>query len=584
MPDEIKDLLELLNRFDCEDKPICEAEIQGTIAALKREKGLKDFPFEFIAELMAFGADEKNTLLGEFKGEAIFTILSCDKITQEIITYWESRLQQSANPVIKARYAALIWDQTKIVTGKSPNYQMAQIAIDSILTMADSNRHSSIVSVRIKLENAMQLSFLINDCKRVEKIRDCIIAYEDKIAKDDMLGTWGFSFDIFWGNKKIVLTDIQWEKIITDLEARLQRVSGSTDPSKKHPFAAEAASRRLALFYQGEKKTKEMKRVLDMSADIFESIGSNASPMLHLSWMQNVHSVYKEFGLDSEAEEITKKIRKIGPDVLLDLKQISSKVEIPKEELNKAIEILTEGGIDKALSKIALYFIPNKNQLEDQLRIMSKLAPISFLFSTSIVDHEGRIVCTVPPLKDDLGSNMIVQISENMSYMGIILNMVLKSVKQKYVDSEQVYIDHLFKSPVFLKKSKPILISGFKEYLSGNHLCAIHLLIPQIECAFRNLLHMAGSSVLKQSRYGGWDLKLLHEILSDPILLDIFNNNGQDAIDYFKALLTDPRGWNLRNSICHGFIDLSIIGPLHSERILHVLLCLAQVKQKKKDS
>ena len=530
---------------------------------------------------MAFGADERGMLLGDYEGDEIFTILSYDKITKEIIDYWEKRLRQSKNPVIKARYASLIWDQAKIVTGEKPNYQFAQNAIDSILELAISNRHSSIVSVILKLENAMYLAILLNDRERIEKTRDCIISYEDKIAKDDMLGTWGFSFDIFWENKKVILDDKQWEKLIKDLEERLQRVSGKLDPSKKHPFAAEAASRRLALFYRGKKNSGDIKRVLDISAENFKTIGESASPMLFLSWMQKMHSVYEEFGLAKEAEEISKSIRQIGPKVLLDLKQISSEYHFPKEKIDQAIDLLIEGGIDNALSKIALYFIPNKQQIEDQIKNVSKLAPISFLFSTSLLDHEGRVVSTIAPLEEDHDANLVLQIAENMNFLGILLNIALERAKEKYKITEKNYIDYLFQSPVFLNESKMVIELGLREYIAGNYINAIHLLIPQIECGFRNLLQIAGGVVLKRSRYGGWDMKLLHEILDDPGITQIFDQSNPGTTRYFKTLLTDPRGWNLRNAICHGFINFSSLGKIQTDRIVHALLCMAQVKEKK---
>jgi hypothetical protein len=189
----------------------------------------------------------------------------------------------------------------------------------------------------------------------------------------------------------------------------------------------------------------------------------------------------------------------------------------------------------------------------------------------------------VGPLEDDLDGNMIKQVSDNMNYMGLFLNVVLKSVKQKFGNNEQPYIEHLFRSPVFLEDSKPILKAGFREYLLENYLYAIHLLIPQVECAFRQLLEIANGSVLKTSRQSGWDYKLLHEILREPILLDIFGELGEDIVRYFKTLLTDQRGWNLRNRICHGIFNPNVMEEAYSDRIIHVLLCLGQVRQEKID-
>ena len=106
---------------------------------------------------------------------------------------------------------------------------------------------------------------------------------------------------------------------------------------------------------------------------------------------------------------------------------------------------------------------------------------------------------------------------------------------------------------------------------------AVHLLIPQIENALRVLLEKAGGSVLKPARGGGFNLKVLDDLLRDPLLIQVF---GEDIVFYFHALLVDPRGWNLRNCVCHGLCDASEFGPSMSDRIIHVLLCLALVRKK----
>lgn len=582
MGSEIEALRGLLDAFNSETKPICEAKISDAISKLRRDLGLKSFPFEFIAELMAFCADERNSLCGDYKGEGVFTLLSKDKVTQDIIEYWKQRLHQTVNPVLHARYASLIWDQSKAATGKNPDYKIAQIAIDAIIDMAYTNRHSSSIQVIEKLQNAMCFAIQLNDALRIENVKNCILAYEDKIAQDDKQGTWGFTFDIFWNMSKATLTALQWAKIITSLENHMQNCTGLVDPQKRNPFAVESAARRLALFYKKEKKIEDLKRVLKTSANTFISLSADAPSLLRHAWLQRVYSSYRDFGLYSDAEEITKKIKEVGSGLLQELKQFTTKVEIPKDKLESSIEILTKGTIHDSLSRIALYFIPTKSQVEDGLHRLSEMAPISFLFTTSIVDHEGRVVSTVGPLEDDLSGNLIKQISDEISIMGLILNLSIRKVRQKYGENVDDYVNHLFSSPVFPENSKSVISSGLKEYFLGNYIYAIHLLIPQIECTFRNLLQMAGGSILKQSRSGGWDYKLLHEILDEPILTNVFGDDGSDVMKYFKTVLTDQRGWNLRNSICHGFADLNSIGVHHLDRVFHILLCLAHIKQSEK--
>ena len=108
---------------------------------------------------------------------------------------------------------------------------------------------------------------------------------------------------------------------------------------------------------------------------------------------------------------------------------------------------------------------------------------------------------------------------------------------------------------------------------------AVHLLVPQIENALRVLVETAGKSILKPARGGGFHLKVLDDLLREPIITQVF---GEDIVFYFCTLLVDQRGWNLRNCVCHGLCDTSEFGPRMSDRIIHVLLCLALVRKKNK--
>ena len=98
---------------------------------------------------------------------------------------------------------------------------------------------------------------------------------------------------------------------------------------------------------------------------------------------------------------------------------------------------------------------------------------------------------------------------------------------------------------------------------------------PQIENAFRHLVAISGGTILKPSRYGGFNYITLGEILYDPIIKEIF---GEDATFYFSILLTDQRGFNIRNNVCHGISDISSFNQQYADLIMHVLFCLSIVR------
>ena len=106
---------------------------------------------------------------------------------------------------------------------------------------------------------------------------------------------------------------------------------------------------------------------------------------------------------------------------------------------------------------------------------------------------------------------------------------------------------------------------------------SLHILLPQIEAIIRNLAEKIGVPILKPSRSGGFFYKTLDELLRDPKIAEVL---GEDLCLYFRVLLTDPRGWNLRNDVCHGISHIETFNQNTADRVLHALLCLALVKEK----
>jgi hypothetical protein len=114
-------------------------------------------------------------------------------------------------------------------------------------------------------------------------------------------------------------------------------------------------------------------------------------------------------------------------------------------------------------------------------------------------------------------------------------------------------------------------------FYAGDHVVAVHLLIPQIEHAFRRLLVMCQRPVFKLNRQGGQDLRILDEMLRDPAVIELFS---ESKTVYLRVLLTDRRGWNLRNDVCHGITEPDSIGWYACDRVIHVFLILCCIRKR----
>ncbi|ELX8347117.1 DUF4209 domain-containing protein, partial [Enterobacter hormaechei] len=137
----------------------------------------------------------------------------------------------------------------------------------------------------------------------------------------------------------------------------------------------------------------------------------------------------------------------------------------------------------------------------------------------------------------------------------------------------------IFESPIFEESKRELIHAGLLSYLDKKYISAIHILTPQTEAAIRNLVELTGGATLKKNRQQGLQLRTLDDLLRDKIVEVCM---GTDTTFYFRALLTDQRGWNIRNDVCHGISPSSRFNHSTADRIIHTLLCLSQVRENEK--
>lgn len=588
-----KSISEVVDNLDLLSEPFAEHKISGAVNSFIKEQEIREIPSQWLAEAMAFdfvqNYQNNETGWGTYYGPMMVwnnedgtatESPSIKLVTPEIMDYWEERSRKAKHPILKLRYADLVWDFSKAILNESSHFSVAHTIVDNTVEVAKYNCHKYETDVITKLERALFIAVSINDAERIKDVRDVIIQYEDNISEDKKPGLWGFSFDLILENKKVPISDETKGKIIQDLENRLARLSDNSDKDNLDPWVAEVAALRLARYYRSLNQKDSVKRVLLKIGAAFEVASEEASPLQASGWLQRVHSVYLDYGLREEAERIAIKLKEIGPKVNDEMQSFSHEMKISHKEMDEYVNSIIDDDIETTFVRIAIQYVPKRNQVEDQLKDLAQKAPISYLISRQIQDHQGRPVAFIGSLEDDLIGNIVHLSSQNMQISSMFLRRVIEEFVSRFRLTPQDIIDYLYQSPVFEDDKKTIILDGVNAYLGNNHLVAIHLLIPQIESAFRKLVEHTGGSVLKPSRGGGMYLRTLDELLRDQRIISIF---GKDISLYFRILLTDQRGWNLRNDVCHGISPAATFQANISDRVFHTLLCLALVRDKEKN-
>ncbi len=593
MGEQSDPLRSLLTRVEARQGPQAEHLIADEINRLAGELGdaggvPADLEAAIRAEAMAFSFMEDHNHppsgWGTYYGpKAVFAndhgdmteIPSIQLVTADTLEYWEKRVRECVHPLMRSRYADLVWDFSKKVDGNGPSVDMAHIVIDSTIEIAKHGLVKHEVALIQKLRRALGLALSISDKTRIKSVVEAMIHYEDSVADDHLPGLWGFSFDALVDQKKISLSQKQEEKIIQDLEARLTRVSNPAEDGAFDPFSAEPAARRLAKYYRRREKQADVKRVLSAYGDAFLHVGESASALTASAWLKKVFETYSDFGMKNEADEIAHRLREVAAHVEEEMVAVSTKTNISQGDLERYLESMVEGELDQVLMRIVGQFLPNRDKAVKEVQNLAKEAPVQSLVTHTIQDHDGRVVAQVGPLDDDPEGRVLLYIAEQMGFKALFLELVLDRMRSKFSPRAEDLLAYLLQSPLFEESRSRILTRGVGGYLQGDFLVAACVLLPEIEAAVRRLLTLKGGSIYRKSSNGGLRLRPLDQMLRDPAVTETL---GEDGTTYLRVLLTDARGWNLRNNVCHGFLPPETFDSTEANRILHAMLLLALVR------
>ncbi len=497
-------------------------------------------------------------------------------ITPPMVEVWERRARAAGHPVLRARYADLVWDLSQLVRKTKPDIEFARLVVDAVIDGLREGVLGREVEAYQSAERAIDLARSVKDLARAEAVERALLTYERQHAQDRLAGTWGKSFDLVLAGESL-LSDAEQPDVVQDMERRLERLAAPASPALD-PHAVEAAAMRLARYYRKKGQQADAERVVRVYAGAFRAASKGAQGMVATAWLEKVHAVLEEYELKAEADALIPELREHGKRSVGELKTFSTTTTVTKEEMDGFVNAVLQGDIQAALLRLTFQFVPDPEQAEQQVREMAKTAVFSSMMTKKIIDDDGRVVGEIGSLEDDPDGNVIQHISQSLRFGAVFLRVVLDEAGRRLPLNADTVMARVRASPVFDEAAYPLIEEGLRLYFEGRYAPAMHLLIPQIEAAVRRLGVLAGASIYKRNRQTKLlDMKLLHDLLRDGHVASVL---GERIALYLRILLVDQRGWNLRNEVCHGSMKAAYFTPMLADRVLHALLLLVWFEKK----
>jgi hypothetical protein len=428
-----------------------------------------------------------------------------------VVQYWGNRCGEVHHPVLKARYADVIWDMTKAVTGDKPSIDFARQAIDAYIECG--TRYLNTDTAENRLERALELSISLGDKTRAGAASAAMFRLLDATEHPGSRLIW--LFDLPYRMRGVTLSAEQERNVMGGLEAELQRICGSENPVG---LVAKEPAVRLARYYEKHGQQGDMKRVLRTYGEALAKFAEKTQGFVAMHWYQEAYGIF------------------------LKLDEIGKQLEATRKQ-----------------SKLLSMF------------------PVAKLGENQVIARAGSI-------EDDPEGRMMLQMADNLKYTAIFLGKALAHTRARYEFTSKTVLPVLFQSPVFDPGRTFLLEQGIDAYFANDHVKTIHVLVPQIEHCLRRLLAILGRPTNKHRRS---DLSVMIEkslndfLESEPLIQRCL---GDDATFYLRVLLCDPRGFNVRNDLAHGLIAPANFNRFLSDRVMHVLFLLAQLRLRRASS
>lgn len=269
------------------------------------------------------------------------------------------------------------------------------------------------------------------------------------------------------------------------------------------------------------------------------------------------------------------RLAELEPHTLAQMGQIRHEMDVT--DLVEATEAAIVGKpLVEALGTLAaLCRSQDVGRTRKRVEETAKRSVLSSLFSSSVLDANGKTVAFVPSMNADdpeereraIRFRMIEETNrfQDLSGRAIVETARLVLLAEHRI-TEAALLPLMWQSPFVPPGREGQWARGIAAGLTGDFEVAVHLLLPQMENALRTAVRaVAGVPATSMDSAGqqkDWNLSTLLVEEGRPLVEKIF---GEDLVFDLAALLVERSGYNLRNAVAHGLVGSRLDGgpPRH---------------------
>ena len=569
-------MLEEYNSID--RKGFDEYDVRTSLSAIRDESN-PDWKHEWLAWSLRFSADAN--VWGTHYGPVSLIDENGNRvdnppqsaITPDAVLYWCNRYPTLQNPLLLERYCGLVWDFCTLLPDQRKPADLYEKYVTSLLDVVRGEYLEHKVYGTYYLKRAAGL--VQSNPTKLDEWKSVL---HDFVASENIdstsIGIWGVEVNIIIEHKNL-FSDSEKQTAIGLL---LQRYAYFSTKNEFY-ILKDVIDIMFAYYVRHGLKDKARNFLYDFEQNLSANTSLDALKKEH--YYELLAGQYRQIGCKPDEQRVLAAMHTAANESVKYLQKVEIPMEITKEQWESWMNNMTKGEPEEQIEWFLLYFIPNLDKSEKELEKLAKAFPFRYGVSTKL--HLGDMPGSViRPYDLDKEGNLIFHITQQMQISDALLVQLLRRLMETKVLSQNVLELQIQQSVLIQKYRKSALSHIIQLFFDGNYVAFCHQIVPQIEAMIRTLLQELGLNVLKIQRSGyGFQLKTLDELLHEPAINEVFSGNAEDksVSTYLRIILTDQRGRNYRNLICHGVISPNLLTENVAGRLLHVFMLLLRVQR-----
>ena len=485
----------------------------------------------------------------------------------DFLRHWASRARELNHPVLRARYADLVWEMTPVIAGERRDVAMARCAIDAYVS---SSRCTVLPDLRDRFgaaHRAFDLSCLIHDEQRTACAKELLLRLHRE-AIESQKDLWWLAYNRFSQDNFRHLTDEERKELVDSLEALVLHFGDTSDPAKFNPHDLEDCARKLIQHYRKLGQQADVHRLNVAIARSFEHFAGLGDAMVASSVLQTAVNAYRDAGQPEDSSRVRVLMEGKIRQAATELVPVVTEFEISRDDMDKFSAAIVDEDLAATFARLANEFLPNSQQLESQVRKSGETAPLLAHIPQSIM-ADDHVAGAVGSVEDDQHGRLIQQAAFLLRRSDIWLGHAFEQLFATHEVVPEHFVAWANRPRIFRDTS--FVLEGVRAWFAGDLVKALFVLVPQAESGLRGIIGQLGQPVTKaHSAVPGVGVALsMGDILYRRELCDAL---GPDLTLFFQALFADPRGINLRNDVAHGLIKHDQVTEQSVRLLIHTLL------------